>query len=140
MHYSGRQSWDVNRALRRLYTRAPAPHASALWNRARDSSFEQVLRSGLEDHSLPAFDVSAQPLYYVSMCRKLGAFWFPEPSLSNRKLAERVLLDSIQKGPPDIPAWVHAPIETFLVSLLCKTPITPNKLTLFCNVVAWTVN
>ena len=39
----------------------------------------------------------------------------------------------------DIPAWFHAPIETFLVSRLCKTPITPNKLTLFCNVVAWTV-
>ena len=73
------------------------------------------------------------------MCRKLRPFWFPVPSLSNRKLAERVLLDSIQKGPPDIPAWVHAPIETFLVSRLCKTPITPNQLTLFCNVVAWTV-
>ena len=48
-------------------------------------------------------------------------------------------MDSIQKGPPDIPAWFHAPIETFLVSRLCKTPITPNQLTLFCNVVAWTV-
>ena len=88
---------------------------------------------------LAALDVSAQPLYYVSMCRKLRQFWFPVPSLSNRKLAERVLLDSIQKGPPDIPAWFHAPIETFLVSRLCKTPITPNQLTLFCNVVAWTV-
>jgi len=109
------------------------------WASARSGSFEQVLRGGLEDHSLPALDVSAQPLYYVSMCRKLRPFWFPVPSLSNRKLAERVLLDSIQKGPPDIPAWVHAPIETFLVSFLCKTPITPNQLTLFCNVVAWTV-
>ena len=110
------------------------------WASARSGSFEQVLRSGLEDHSLGRLlDVSAQPLYYVSMCRKLRQFWFPVPSLSNRKLAERVLLDSIQKGPPDIPAWVHAPIETFLVSRLCKTPITPNQLTLFCNVVAWTV-
>jgi phosphatidylglycerophosphate synthase len=109
------------------------------WASARSGSFEQVLRKGLEDHSLPALDVSAQPLYYVSMWRKLRPFWFPEPSPSNRKLAERVLLDSIQKGPPDIPAWFHAPIETFLVSLLCKTPITPNQLTLFCNVVAWTV-
>ena len=109
------------------------------WASARSGSFEHVLRSGLEDHSLPAMDVSSQPLYYVSMCRKLRQFWFPAPSLSNRKLAERVLLDSIQKGPPDIPAWFHAPIETFLVSRLCKTPIRPNQLTLFCNVVAWTV-
>src|SRR5438874_7444205 len=73
------------------------------------------------------------------MSLKLRQFWFPAPSQSNRKLADRVLLDSIQKGPSDIPAWFHAPIETFLVSGLCKTPITPNKLTLFCNVVAWTV-
>jgi phosphatidylglycerophosphate synthase len=46
---------------------------------------------------------------------------------------------SIQKGTLDIPAWFHAPIETFLVSRLCKTPITPNQLTLLCNVVAWAV-
>ena len=78
--------------------------------------------------------------YTTSRCvENSGQFWFPAPSLSNRKLAERVLLDSIQKGPPDIPAWFHAPIETFLVSRLCKTPITPNQLTLFCNLVAWTV-
>jgi phosphatidylglycerophosphate synthase len=105
----------------------------------KHSGLEQGLRNGLEHDGLAALDVSAQPLYYVSMWRKLRPFWFPAPSLSNRKLAERVLLDSIQKGPPDIPAWFHAPIETFLVSRLCKTPITPNQLTLFCNAVAWTV-
>jgi len=32
---------------------------------------------------------------------------------------------------------LHAPIEKFLVSYLCRTSITPNQLTLFCNVVAW---
>jgi phosphatidylglycerophosphate synthase len=58
---------------------------------------------------------------------------------ANRKIAKRVLFDSIQKGTLDIPAWFHAQIETFLVSRLCKTRITPNQLTLFCNVVAWVV-
>jgi phosphatidylglycerophosphate synthase len=109
------------------------------WASAQNGRLEEGLRNGLEQDSLAALDVSAQPLYYVSMCRKLRPFWFPAPSLSNRKLAKRALLDSTQKGPPDIPAWFHAPIETFLVSHLCKTPITPNQLTLFCNVVAWTV-
>jgi phosphatidylglycerophosphate synthase len=109
------------------------------WASAQNGLLEQGLRNGLERDTLAALDVSAQPLYYVSICRKLRPFWFPAPSLSNRKLAKRVLFDSIQKGPPDIPAWFHAPIETFLVSRLCKTPITPNQLTLFCNVVAWTV-
>jgi 1L-myo-inositol 1-phosphate cytidylyltransferase / CDP-L-myo-inositol myo-inositolphosphotransferase len=109
------------------------------WASAQNGLLEEGLRNGLEQNTLAALDVSAQPLYYVSLRRKLRPFWFPAPSLSNRKLAKRVLLDSIQKGPPDIPAWFHAPIETFLVSRLCKTPITPNQLTLFCNVVAWTV-
>jgi phosphatidylglycerophosphate synthase len=109
------------------------------WASAQNAVFKESLRTGLEHHILATLDVSAQPSYYVSTHRKLRPLWFPAPSLANRKLAKRVLLDSIQKGPPDIPAWVHAPIETFLVSHLCKTPITPNQLTLFCNAVAWTV-
>ena len=109
------------------------------WASAQDGLLEEGLRNGLEHDTLAALDVSAQPTYYVSIHRKLRPFWFPAPSLSNRKLAERVLFDSIQKGPPDLPAWFHAPIETFVVSRLCKTPITPNQLTVFCNVFAWTV-
>jgi phosphatidylglycerophosphate synthase len=109
------------------------------WASGRPGVLEQVLYDGLADRSLPALDVSAQPLYYVSIRRKLRPYWFPAPSFANQKLARRVLFDSIQKGTLDIPAWCHAPIETFLVSRLCKTRITPNQLTLFCNVVAWIV-
>jgi len=109
------------------------------WASSRDGLFEEAVRSGVERNNLAALDVSAQPLYYVSMRRKLRPFWFPAPSPANRKLAKRVLFDSIQKGTLDIPAWFHAPIETFLVSRLCKTRITPNQLTLLCNVVAWVV-
>ena len=109
------------------------------WASARDGLLEENLCTGLKHATLAALDVAAQPSYYISTHRKLRPVWFPEPSLANRKAAKRVLLDSIQKGPPDIPAWFHAPIETFLVSRLCKTPITPNQLSLFCNVVAWTV-
>ena len=109
------------------------------WASARSGLLEEVLYDGLADRSLPALDVSAQPLYYVSMRRKLRPYWFPAPSFANRKVAKRVLFDSIQKGTLDIPAWFHGPIETFLVSHLCKTRITPNQLTLFCNIVAWIV-
>jgi phosphatidylglycerophosphate synthase len=109
------------------------------WASAQDSLLEEGLRAGLESDTFATLDVAAQSSYYVSTHRKLRPVWFPALSVSNRTLAKRVLLDSIQKGPPDIPARVHAPIETFLVSLLCKTPITPNQLTVFCNIVAWTV-
>lgn len=107
------------------------------WASAQNSRLEDALRNGLERDTLAVVDVSAQPLYYVSMRRKLRPFWFPAPSSGNRKLAKRVLFDSVQKGTLDIPAWFHAPIETFLVSRLCNTGITPNQLTLLCNIVAW---
>jgi phosphatidylglycerophosphate synthase len=109
------------------------------WASAQNSVLEEALRNGLKRDTLVALDVSAQPLYYVSLRRKLRPFWFPAPSPANTKSAKRVLFDSIQKGTLDIPAWFHAPIETLLISRLCKTPITPNQLTLFCNVVAWVV-
>jgi phosphatidylglycerophosphate synthase len=111
------------------------------WASAQCGPLQQVLRSGLANRSLPALDVSAQPLYHVSMRRHLRPYWFPAPSRhgQNRELAKRVLFDSIQKGTLDIPALFHAPIETFLVSRLCKTGITPNQLTLLCNIAAWIV-
>jgi phosphatidylglycerophosphate synthase len=107
------------------------------WASTQNSLFEEGLRNGLERDGLVVVDVSALPLYYVSMRRKLRPYWFPAPSPANRKLAKRVLFDSIQKGTLDIPGLLHAPIETFLISRLCKTRITPNQLTLLCNVVAW---
>jgi phosphatidylglycerophosphate synthase len=45
-------------------------------------------------------------------------------------LAERIILDSAQNGTLDLPAYFHAPIETALISLLCKTRITPNQITI----------
>src|SRR5215475_2119238 len=107
------------------------------WASTRHGPLEQVLYDSLADRSLPALDVSAQPLYYVTMRRKLRPYWFPVPSLANQKLAKGVLFDSIQKGTLDIPALLHAPIETFLISRLCKTRITPNQLTLLCSATAW---
>jgi phosphatidylglycerophosphate synthase len=109
------------------------------WSSARNGLFEETVRNGVERDTLAVLDISGQPLYYVSMRRKLRPFWFPAPSPANRKLAKSILFDSIQKGTLDIPAWLHAPIETFLVSHLCKTRITPNQLTLLCNTVAWAV-
>src|SRR5262245_11967538 len=111
---------------------------SYAWASAQTGLFTEGVRSGLDGDGLDAVDVSRQPLYYVSLRRKLRPYWFPVPSPANRKLAKGVLFNSIQKGTLDIPALFHAPIETFLISRLCKTRITPNQLTLLCNVVAWT--
>jgi phosphatidylglycerophosphate synthase len=107
------------------------------WVTGRGASLEEAVCAGLEDGSLIAFDVATQPWYSAELHRDLRAYWVPFPSPVHKKLAEEVILDAAQKGTLDIPALVHAPIETSIVGKLCKTTITPNQLTIFCNVVAW---
>jgi phosphatidylglycerophosphate synthase len=107
------------------------------WVLAQSGSLEAAIRNGVERRDIARLDVAVQPLYSKRMRRELRPFWFPARSTANKRAAERILLDSAQKGTLDFPAWVHAPIENFLISKLCSTPITPNQLTLFCNIVAW---
>jgi hypothetical protein len=64
------------------------------------------------------------------MRRSVRPVFFPAPSLKRRPLAERLLRDATQKGALDFPALVHAPIEKWLVSHLCRTSISPNQITL----------
>ena len=104
------------------------------WTLRQNGSFDEAVRAGLERRSLAVLDVGEQPFYDTALRRKLRPFWFPAPSASDIKFAEGVLLDSVQKGSLDFPAWIHAPIEKFLISRLCKTSITPHQLT-----IAWIV-
>ena len=105
---------------------------------AQSAPLEDVIRNDMERRDIAGLDAGAQPLYSGTMRRELRPFWFPAPSSANKRAAERILLDSAQKGTLDFPAWVHAPIENFLISKLCNTCITPNQLTLLSNIVAWT--
>jgi phosphatidylglycerophosphate synthase len=107
------------------------------WVSGRSALLEEALCAGLEDGSLVPFDVATRSWYSAELHRDLRAYWFPVPSPEHNKLAEDVILDAAQKGTLDIPALVHAPIETFIVGKLCKTSVTPNQLTIFCNIIAW---
>src|SRR5437899_6397512 len=75
-------------------------------------------------------DVAAEDDYIVTMRRRVRPLCFPAPPEQDRRLAERVILDAAQKGTLDLPAYFHAPIETGIISLLCKTRITPNQITI----------
>jgi 1L-myo-inositol 1-phosphate cytidylyltransferase / CDP-L-myo-inositol myo-inositolphosphotransferase len=75
-------------------------------------------------------DAAKEDDYIVSMRRRVRPVCFPSPPEQNRRLAERIILDSAQNGTLDLPAYLHAPIETGIISLLCKTRITPNQITI----------
>src|SRR5438309_7596898 len=104
------------------------------WALLRNDSVESALIEGLEQQMVEALDVANHPRYHPELRRNLRAFWFPTSFAVNKRVAENVLFDSVQKGTLDFPAWIHAPVEKLLLRYLCKTPITPNQLT-----IAWAV-
>ena len=111
----------------------------AEWMSRETGPLQEALSRAVDARRLPILDIAEQPSYSLIMRRELRPLWIPAPQPGQRKQAERLILDAAQKGSLDLPAWVHGPIETFLVALLSKTSITPNQLTALCNVVAWIV-
>lgn len=109
------------------------------WLAGEDAPVEDRGRREADDGRLRVLDAATLPDDSRELRRRLRPFWFPAPDALRRGTAKRLLLDAAQKGAQDIPALVHAPIETWLVGRLCETRVTPNHLTLATNVTAWGV-
>jgi phosphatidylglycerophosphate synthase len=90
----------------------------------------EQLKDRIDNHQIDIVDAAEVDDYIVSMRRRVRPVCFPAPREQYRRLAERVILDAAQKGTLDFPAYVHAPIENAIVSLLCKARITPNQITI----------
>jgi phosphatidylglycerophosphate synthase len=90
----------------------------------------QQLHETLDNRQIEIVDAAEEDDYIVPMRRRVRPVCLVAPPEQNRRLIERVILDSAQKGTLDLPAYVHAPIETGIISLLCKTRITPNQITI----------
>jgi phosphatidylglycerophosphate synthase len=88
------------------------------------------LKSKIDKGKIDTVDAAKEDDYIVAMRRHLRPLCFSAPPEQDRRLAERVILDSAQNGTLDLPAYLHAPIETGIISLLCKTRITPNQITM----------
>src|SRR5215217_1842160 len=90
----------------------------------------EELKAQIDNGKINLVDAAEMDDYVVSMRRRVRPLCFPAPSPTDLRLSERIIIDSAQKGTLDLPAYVHAPIETGIVSFLCKTCITPNQITI----------
>jgi hypothetical protein len=88
------------------------------------------LKQKIDACEIDTVDAAKVDDYIVSMRRHVRALCFPALRAQDRHLAQRIILDSAQNGTLDFPAYVHAPIETAIVSRLCRTRITPNQITI----------
>ncbi|MEY2538114.1 MAG: 1L-myo-inositol 1-phosphate cytidylyltransferase [Verrucomicrobiota bacterium] len=100
------------------------------WAAVQLGPWENVVAAGVDRGAISILNVNDRPTYSAALRKNLRPYWFPAPSADQTKIAENVLLDSVQKGSQDLPALVHAPIERFLVSHLCQTGVRPDYLTI----------
>ena len=90
----------------------------------------EELKQKIGAREIDTLDAAKVDDYIVSMRRHVRPLCFRAPQEQDRRLTERIILDSAQNGALDLPAYLHAPIETAIISLLCKTRITPNQITI----------
>src|SRR5947208_1985816 len=95
-----------------------------------DTPFLNELTKKIDHAKIDIVDAAKEDDYIVSMRRHVRPLCFSAPPEQSRRVAERIILDSAQNGTVDLPAYLHAPIETAIISLLCKTRITPNQITI----------
>src|SRR6266481_1533441 len=95
-----------------------------------ETPFLNELTRKIDHAKIDIVDAAKEDDYIVSMRRHVRPLCFRAPQDQDRRLAERIILDSAQNGTLDLPAYLHAPIETAIISLLCKTRITPNQITI----------
>ena len=114
----------------------PAAIVERASTKSVDTPFLEWLHAVASSGSLASIDVEQQDRYLVNLRRNLRPIWFPAPSPQHCALAENLLLNAAQNGTLDLPAIVHAPIETAIVRRLCRTNITPMQITLFTAAVS----
>ncbi|MBA3353391.1 MAG: CDP-alcohol phosphatidyltransferase family protein [Blastocatellia bacterium] len=107
------------------------------WAKSRDGLFAQALSEEIATGAIQALDIAGRVWHHPSMRRQSHPTWFPVPAPEEEPSARRFLIQAAQKGSLDFPAMVHGPIENFLISHLCRKPITPNQLTAMTNIAAW---
>jgi 1L-myo-inositol 1-phosphate cytidylyltransferase / CDP-L-myo-inositol myo-inositolphosphotransferase len=90
----------------------------------------EELKAKIDGGMIATLDAATVDDYVGKLRRRVRTLCFPARGEQDRRLAERIILDSAQKGALDFPAYVHAPIENAIVYRLCRTRITPNQITI----------
>jgi phosphatidylglycerophosphate synthase len=85
-------------------------------------------------------DIQELPAYSPALRRDLRPFCFSAQTIQQQpNVVENALVEATQKGAQDFPAIIHAPIEKFLVTRLCRTCVTPHWLTMAWILIAFVV-
>ena len=97
----------------------------------------EIVQNGLPQHEE---EIGRIEPYSRELRRPLRPYWMRVESIADRRAVARMLVEASGKGHQDLPAlMLNAPIEKAIARRLADTAITPNQLTLACNLLAYAV-
>jgi phosphatidylglycerophosphate synthase len=116
-----------------LVARASAPLPLAIvpraWATDTTPLLAQAQRAAEIGHA-SVIEIESLDPYVPDLRRNLPPLRFAAPGPEDLASKEALVLGAAQNGTLDLPAKVHAPIETWIVSRLCRTRVTPMQITL----------
>jgi phosphatidylglycerophosphate synthase len=101
-----------------------------LQSRPPNETLADALKNAITTGAIESLDAADFPRHIPGMRRDIRPLCLPA-STDSRHQIEAIIFDSAQNGTLDLPAYAHAPVETFVVSLLCRMSISPNQITMF---------
>ncbi len=103
-----------------------------------DGWLKRLLSEAIRNGSQTAVDIAALPSHIHDMRRDLPYYWLPVTGSADRRRGKALLIDASNKDVLDWPArFIHRPVENWIVTYICEWPVTPNQITLICNIVAY---
>ncbi|ETX08266.1 MAG: hypothetical protein ETSY2_06405 [Candidatus Entotheonella gemina] len=103
-----------------------------------DRGLSGMLGDLLREGAAEPIDLMSLPTYVPDMRRDLAYYWHPIRRREDAQHGKQILLKAAQKGSLDWPAkFIHPRIESWIVQQICTWPITPNQVTLICNILAY---
>jgi phosphatidylglycerophosphate synthase len=92
------------------------------------------------DESSAPVDIDTFDRYSPELRRTLRPYWMAVHGTDDRRRVRSLLIESSYKGHQDLPAEIfNRPIESLVLGWTADTRITPNAITLVCNLVAYAV-
>jgi phosphatidylglycerophosphate synthase len=99
-----------------------------------------LTRRGARERPGPALDIRSLDSYSRELRRRLPLYWMRVAGPGDRPAVTRMLVEASGKGHQDLPAMViNAPLEKAAMRRLANTRITPNQITVVCNLLAYGV-
>ncbi|MHA2028551.1 MAG: sugar phosphate nucleotidyltransferase [Candidatus Kariarchaeaceae archaeon] len=98
-----------------------------------------VIQRAADYNDAEIFDITTIDTYISKMRQDVELWWLDIDTSEDLNRAKHMIIENASKNPSDVLAtYIHKPIENKIVSYIANFKISPNQITIFANILAYT--